>query len=195
MSLALPPVVTLVRSVCIGGAVQDSRLFVEYIPSNLAHVVRESLDGITHVGSPPNDALISQPLNNAIVDAQLVGARLMDYVEPQNLLFVFSESAHALAYMPLELPTAYRAAEQLERPATDTNTQQRNDTNKPDANARAVVFCYVSDADYFQQVCRGEQEASQHKANCYQVAWSELEHIKRSFQNFSGHSQSVGGAA
>lgn len=192
---ALPPTVSLVSSVRVGIPGQQARVFIEYIPSNVIDVVRKSLDHTAHGRSLVNDALTCQSLDDAIVEAQAVGTRLLGYVEPQNLLFVFSESAQALAYLPLELPIGDHHTNAMQPPLADAGNQQGADRQKADANACAVVFCYVSNANSLKPLSGCEQEAGEHQANCYQVSWCELEHLKNVLHDFNGHAQSVRGAA
>lgn len=186
---------TLVSSPCVGSAVEQGFVFIEHIPRNAVDVECESTDQAAYGGRPENDAVIGQRLHDAIIEAQLVGARLVRYVEPQNLLFVFSESLQSLKQITLELPlfenTTTRDIDGLDNP----NTQERPAQQQANPNNRAIVLCHILDAQCLQQLTGGKKQEGQNSANCYDISWSELQRLKDLFEKFSGHKASVGGAA
>ena len=186
-----PGVVSLVRSISIGSPNQQNRFLVEYIPSNVVDVVLKSLNHVAQFGREHDDVLRCQSLDNAIIEAQAIGSRLLDDVKPQNLFFVFSESSQALAYMPLELPAAMHFTQGLQNRVSYTYKQQSTASQKQDSDSRAVVFCYVTDANLLRQFCGSEQQESHNERDCYQVAWCDLERIKRMLEEVSGHEPSV----
>eukprot|EP01136_Pigoraptor_vietnamica_P034548 Opistho-1_new@98642 len=123
--------VAFVSPVRVGCALQKGRVFVEHIPGHLADVVVKAVEQATKLGCQKNDAGGYQTLDDAIVHAQAVCARLVLHVEPQNLFLVFVQPSQAVRDFPFRLepvpPSFYddlqcaEAAEHQDATAKDKN--------------------------------------------------------------------------
>lgn len=198
MSTSTLPVITLVRSIKIGLPVEQRRYFVECIPSNLMDVVSESLNQTADVGYPADDACTGQTLHHAIICAQGIGSRLVAHVEPQNLLFVFGQSAKALAHLALESPLAHHGLDERKTGLGETDAQQCHTGQECESKPLAIVLCHVSNTELLREIAGREQQEGQDHGNCYQVAWSELKKLKSVLEQVGNHCGMVavqGGAA
>ena len=196
MSGASMPSVTLVRSVDVGGAIEQGRVFVEYVPGNLVDLLCKAIRHAAGVGASEDDVAADQSLDDAIVNAQRVGARLLAYVVPQNLLFIFGESGQALLQLPLETVSGNALTDLALSPSQYADKQQAQTKQEPDADSRAIVLCQVGNAQALRHLVGRKDDDAEHQAQCYQVAWSELQKLKQWLDDVA-HQQSVcqGGAA
>ena len=186
-------VTLLVGPVSIGGPGQQVRIFVECVPSNLIDVVRETVHHIAHISGPKNHSTTSQSLNRSIVDAQMIRARLKMHVVPQNLLFIFGECAQTLVKSALELPIADRYVDRGLNPLCRADDEQGAAQQKPDANAWAVVFCHINDAQPLRDICGGPQDNTQDQRDCYQVTGAELDGLKKLLDEVIDHGAILSG--
>jgi len=69
---------------------------VEIVPSNFTDVVREPIKNVTERSRAINDALSYKLLNDAIVDAESVGARLHRKVISEDLFFTFGQTFQSI---------------------------------------------------------------------------------------------------
>lgn len=185
------PVVTLVGSISIGLADKQARIFIEHVPGDFIDVEGKSLQQATHVAGPEDHTAPDKTLYDAILIAQRVGARLLRNVVPENLFFIFGESTQALGKIALELPLVKGSTNLFGHPLAGINQQQRQTEQKAEANDLAIVFCKVRNAKLLRPLIRGEERDAKHEAECYQVAWSELESLKEMFGKFSEHREMV----
>jgi hypothetical protein len=197
MSSALPHrIVTLIRSIKVGRPIEQGLFFVEYIPGEFADVVRKAIDTVAVVRHPDYDACAGQSLYDAIISAQTVGSRLIADVKPQNLLFIFGESAKALVYLPIESPLPHPFPWDGIDELAYGDQQQSGAGQEGDAEPMAVVFCHVRDAEPLSRLCRREEQETQNQTDCYQIFGSELERVQRVLDEVRGHAAIVqqGGA-
>ena len=64
-------------------------MHVEVIPSDVANVMREPIKHIPERSRTIDDSLGYEFLNDAIINSESIGARLLREVVPENLLFIF----------------------------------------------------------------------------------------------------------
>jgi hypothetical protein len=114
---------------------------VEIIPSEIANVVSKPLQNIPHRSRHINNACGYESLNNAIINAQDIGSRLLGKVKPENLLFVFGESVQSLQSSLCEffdgLLVKYPKSECYDA----INAEQDGRANKNDGEPYAIVLC------------------------------------------------------
>lgn len=188
---SITPVLSLVGTVGLGAAMEQGRVFFEYVPSNLVDVVRKTLQQVAGIGTSEYDTPCNQCLDDAIVNSQRIGAGLLGYVEPENLLFVFSESAKALMQLPLEAPLANTTDGEAPCTISTSNHQQADAQQKCNANSLAIVLCQISDAQPLSDLIGRKDDQSERYSECYQVTWCELEKLQQ-WLKYVSHSASVG---
>lgn len=182
----------------VGVAIEQQRVFVQFVPSHLADVVGKPLHHITEATGTVNDAGGHQALYNAIVNAQGVAARTVSHVEAKNLLFVFSECAQTLGYALFELPPGAQLVQLGPQHAPDVNDQQGNGTQPNQCDDRAVLLCQCGQIEELKRTGIGKQQEASNGGQCYHVTGLELERIKRQFDEVGQHATTVaqqGGAA
>lgn len=175
-------------------SVQQHWCFIEYIPSSLGDVMRE-VEVPGSAGSGGQNPGLAQTIDDTVVQAKILGARLLAYVEPQNLLFFFGETAQALGHAQITIPLGAVCTHLCDHPVTGLDRNNGATGKKPHADDCAIVFCQVSNTKALEKCRVAKKQNSKQHGDCYQVAWGELEGLKHMLQNFGGHSQSVGGAA
>jgi hypothetical protein len=187
---------TIIGAIGVCAALKQRRVFVECIPSGIAHVVWAG-EHLPYVGNPADDAYECETLYDTIVRAQAIGARLMGYVEPQNLLFIFSETTQALVDFPLYIGPDAEVLRLADQPTSHLREQQAYTKDQRHAKDRAVVHCQVIDAKRLEQLDWRKQYKSRNEGQCFEVTWGELEYLKRLLEKVKGHTEIVsqGGAA
>lgn len=184
-------ILPLVGAVKVSSPLKQGLIFIEHIPGFIGDVEGKTVQHTPHIGCAVNHAIGGKTLDNAIIKAELVGARLLPYVVPQNLLFIFSESGEALSDMRLELTAledvTQRAVDPLDPPNQEQRTKQQQD--KPEN--RAVVLCEVTDANRLKPLCRTKKKEHQDQADCYEVLWCELKGLKQLLDDVCRHGESL----
>lgn len=188
----LPFIATLVSSISVGSPIQKGRVFIEHIPGRITHVVGKPINQTPDSSRPVNDSCAYKTLNDAIVDAQHIGSRLVNFVEPQNLLFIFSQSKKAMLQISLTISEPEDFTNLIENDLKKADQQENDASQQPSPYDSAIVFCHVSETETLQQLSGAKQHEGQDKTHCYQVLWSEFQNLKDAIQNFSGHLPSVG---
>lgn len=188
LRLLVQGVSPVIRPIDVGFAVEQCKLFVEVLPRDITDVMGKLTGPSSKRGGPKNDACGYQTLNDAIADAQDVAARLLRYVEPQNLLFLFSESLQALDYASIELPLPPLTPDVGCPGASNGHTQQNAGHDERHPQNRAVILCKLVNADLMQQLRVGIQEHATHDADHQEVTWPQLQAVKQRLDDLRAHS-------
>lgn len=193
MMQSRPVVLPLVGAIRVGCSMEQFRLFVECLPSNLIDVERKSLNKTAHLSGSENYTAGGQTLHNTIRQAQDICARFQGDVVPQNLFFIFGECAQTLVKLALELPAVQKFSGFDLGPVGCVDSQQSAAQQEPNANAWAVVLCHIDDAQPLRQICGRKQDKAQHQSNCYQVTGAELDGLKKLLDEVIDHGAILSG--
>jgi hypothetical protein len=181
------PLRDFVRPVKLGSSHEKSLVFVEVLPSDLANVIRKPLDLISQNSGSGNNPLGFESIHDAILKAEHVGLRLMSYVKPENLLFVFGETVESLQYALDAFCVLHSISPPLYDYYAPIYQEQRESQKKEKTEPRAIILCKVVEAKPLQKIVRAEQQKGCGQAKRYEVAWSELHDLHKSFCNFGSH--------
>lgn len=182
----LPIVRPLIRSVGVGGSFEQVRVFVEIIPREVADVVREPFESITHRRRPANDAVGSETLNDTIVDAERVCASIFRDVIPENLLFIFCQTLESLCYAPIPALPDPPCLYESEGFCGDSCREQSTCHNERKAQQGAVVFCKLRYPDTLKKLALWKEKDCRHYAKRYEITWREPQEFKECFGDVGG---------
>lgn len=172
------PAVSLVGSVVIGRPVQEFRVFVEVIPSDIADIVCKPLKHVSHTRSAINDSVGYESIDDAIINSERIGLALRGVVKAENLFFVFGESVQFLRdalFRFLESRSIPYNSADLYAPV---NSKESDRCEERETNPLAVVLCQVSNAESIGKAVRCEQHQAGKDADSCQISWSELQSVK-----------------
>lgn len=187
----LPVLLSFIGAISVGAAVEKNMVFVEMLPSQFRDVVGKAINNASHIGRLVNDACGYQTLHDAVVDAQRIGARLLSYVEPQNLLFIFAQSGEALINTALELSPPPFTAGCAPQGNADRHRQRSDPKKREQPKNWAVVLCKLMHTNDLQILLRNKDQCGSNDSDRCGIAWGELDGIERSSKEFSKHRQSV----
>lgn len=113
---------------------------IDVIPRELRDIVGKPFNDVSCGGSAKNYSLGYKTLDDAIINAEHVGLCSLRHVEPENLLFIFGETAEALNYAPIVLPTPPPASNALTEPDNTRHRQKYHRSDECQTKSRAIVF-------------------------------------------------------
>lgn len=189
LGLGLPIRLPFVGSVGVCGAVEQMRMYLEVIPRELVDVMREPFESVTHRSGQVNDAASFESLHDAIVDAERVCASVLRDVVPENLLFIFGQTVQALLDTPIPAPPDPPLFYESDAVASNGNHEQGDGDNKGKPKHRAVVLCKLKHSDELEKFLFGKEKKGGHDTQRYEIAWSELQELKKRLGGFSEHSE------
>lgn len=182
----LPPR-PLVGSVGVGSSIEKVLMFVEIIPGVLADVMREPFESIAHRSGQVNDAIGFESLHDAIVDAERICTGVLRDVEPQNLLFIFGQTLQSLCYAAIASPPEPPLLYEGDTVADNGHHKECSGDDKDKPKHRAVVLCKLKHSDELEKFFAGKEQEGGHDSKRYEVAWSELQELKKRLSGFSDH--------
>ena len=163
---------------------------VEIIPSEVADVMREPVENASKRCGLVNDAIGFETLYDAVLNAECVGARVLHYVEAENLLFIFGQTIQSLGYAPIETPLAPPPFYEGDSIGGDGHGEEGSSDNESKSKHRAIFLCKLKDSNEFEKFLAGKEQNGSHDTKRYEIAWSELQELKKRLGDFSsGHSE------
>lgn len=163
------------------------RVYVEIVPRKLVDIVREPFEGITHRSGQVNDAAGFETLHDTIVDAERVCASVLREVVPENLLFVFGQTLQSLLDTPIAAPPEPPLLYESDAVADNGNHEKPDGDNESKAQHRAIVLCKLKYSDELEKLLVGKEKKGSHDTKRYEIAWSELQELKKCLGGFSEH--------
>ena len=183
----LPHTRALVSPVSVGGAIESLRVYLEIIPHEISDIVRETLSHVPERRGTIDDAIGYESLNNAILDAEHVGARILCDVIPQNLLLVFGQTLKSLHDAFMEFPLPPKVFDPIYPPSA--NCYQKKDNRRQEKNPEncAVILCKLRKPESLLELRAAKKYETGHKSDSYKVAWSELQSLKDALYDSVSH--------
>lgn len=174
----LPKPATFVSSVCGCRANQEIGMLVEILPNEIRNVVSKPFVEITELCRAIDDVSGYESLNDAVIDLEHVGASVLRYVKPENLLLIFCEGPQSLRdglSHPIRMTKG-------KRPYTDP-FECRNDDNTTGneecaADPRAIVLCYFRKPEAPNGLRWGEKDHASSNGNYREITWREFEKLR-----------------
>lgn len=166
-------------------------IFVEMLPCGFRDAVRNAGihadDGRTLKGVVSyEDTLGFQTLSDAVIHADALGARLVDYVPAKNLLFLIGQRSQplmdALSFEISGLLTKGPLSDLLDR----DNEQQCSGEQKGQADKFAIVAVKVAQAEKFKTLVGQDQKHSDGQGDCCRISWNELQALHKKFNRRQG---------
>lgn len=156
---------------------QQGFVLVEILPREIVNVVVHT-KAQPYPGTRIDDTFGYETMDDAISDVQAVGFRLLGYVEPENLFFVFSESVEALQRFLYGFLTKNRVPFSPDDLFAPISKAQCDAHNKRQPKPRALILCKVRDAKVFQSPIWAEQEKGGEYGNYHEVSWCEVQKLQ-----------------
>lgn len=176
-----------IRSISIGRADKQIRIFVEIIPSKITDIVSKPLIHSADRSGAINNTCGFKSSHDAIIEAQRIGFSLLSYVKPENLFFVFSETLESLQSALREFCSRHFVSYPSGNCYGPIYTEQNKRYDKNESDPLAIVLCKVINADLFQPAIWAKQQKGSDYSKRYEVSWSELQDLQKSFNNFIEH--------
>jgi hypothetical protein len=166
-----------------GASFENVMVFVEVIPRNCMNEVREAIYHASERVYAVNDAVGYESLNDAIIDAESIGSRILDYVEAENLFFAFGESVEALRDALRNFPLPQSVLNAGHDRCAYAGEEQRKGGNEKNPENRAIVLCKLRKAEGIAEFFIAKKKESGDKADRYEVSWGELQKLKNEIKH------------
>lgn len=166
-----------VGPVKVGAAFEEVLVLLEILPNDIRHEVEASIYDASKSGSV-YDPCGYERLCDAVVEAEPIGSRILRYVEPENLLFVFSESVEALRDALRNFPLPQSVLNAGHDRCAYAREEQRKGGNEKNPENRAIVLCKLRKAEGIAEFFTAKKKESGDKADRYEVSWGELQKLK-----------------
>tara|TARA_B110001469_G_scaffold114900_1_gene119129 strand:- start:347 stop:823 length:477 start_codon:yes stop_codon:yes gene_type:complete len=128
-----------------------------------------------------NDVRGCETLDDAIVDSESIGLRLLRYVEAEDLLFVFCETVESFGDVLFSSPLEVPSFDDPDDIAANRNNPNAKRSKESTTNPSAIVFCKIESANAFKKFFRSEQKKCTKDRYRYEVSWSEFQELKYAF--------------
>ena len=160
-------------------------MYVEIIPREVADVMREPLMASEKCGLI-NDSFGFESLHDAILNAEHIGSRVLGYVEPENLFFIFCQTVQSLGHATIKCPPTPPLFDERDCIGGHRDGKKRNGDDKGKPKHRAVVLCKLRDADTLKELAIWKKEDCRYYAERYEIAWREVQELKKCFYDLGG---------
>lgn len=180
----LPITPPLVSSVGIGSSFEQMRIYVEIIPREIVDVVCETVKDTSERCRLINDSVGYKSLHDAVLDAERICSSVLCNIEPENLLFIFGQTLQSLGHAPIECPAMPPVSDNDNNVGRNRDGKEGNGYDKGKPKHRAIVLCKLRHTDALKELAIWKDEDSCHYAERYQIAWSELQELKKRFSDF-----------
>lgn len=183
----LPQGRSFICPICVGIPFEQMRMYVEIIPSEVADVMREPLKYASEVSRSINDSCGYESLNSAVLDAELIAARLFGEVIPENLLFVFGQTIQSLSHFEIKFPLSPPISYERKCVCKNRHKKKRHCDDEDKSNNRAIILCKLKDAQLFKDFFTAKEQKGSNDAECYEISWSEFQELKERLCKFGEH--------
>ena len=173
------PFISVVGS---GRTVENLRVYVEVVPHGIMDIMRYSLNNTPMNSRLEEDAIGYKTCHDAILAAEHIGASILHDVIPENLLLVFGQSLQSLDDAFVEFPLPPEAHDPIKPPATEGYQQKNNRGQEKNPENCALILCKLRNPQSLLELRAAKKYEARHKSDCYKVAWSELQELKKRFE-------------
>lgn len=176
-----------VRSIGVCAPGEQALVFLEIIPREVRYIERPTLKHTAIVSRPEYNAIGFESLDDAILNAQGVGFRLINYVKPQNLFFFFCETFQAMDDALLDFSLEHQIFYNPNNPYAPVYTEQDRRNQEGQAEPLAVVLCKVIEGNLPKNMERSKKKNAANNRHSDAISWGELEEFKKSIHTFGEH--------
>ena len=162
-------------------------VFLEMIPCEITNVVRDSTMYGTEAARTINNTVGYKSLHDTILNTQRIGFRLLVYVKPENLFFVFGETVESLQLALSRFSADYGISYPVNNCYGPVYSERNYRYNKCKADPMAVVLCKLVNANVLQEPFGRKQQNGSGDAKYYKVSWSDLQDFQKNSKNFLYH--------
>lgn len=156
-------------------------IHIEVIPCEITDIVRKPLKHIAKGCCSVNYSSGFKTLNDAIVDSQSIGLRLLPYVKPENLFFVFGQTIESLRHAIIEFPFSPPPLGPLCNFNYDCNNKDCRGKDKYKTEPMAIILCKIIDAKILENTLCAEKHKCSGNSKRYEITWGELQELKKRF--------------
>ena len=175
VSIALPSV----GSANGRSAIEKIRVYVEVIPRDVTHVVRESLKDIPQGGGLVDDALGYESAHDAVLYAEHIGSRIIGDVIPQNLFLVFGQTMESLRDSLKSFPLPPPLLNPPDPSTAHCDQKKGNRRQEKNPENKAIILCKLRKTESLAEIIAAKKDETCHQANRCEVSWGELEELKK----------------
>jgi hypothetical protein len=160
-------------------------VFLQILPRELRDVVCKPLQYVSLDVSLANDSAGFESMHDAISHSEIIGASLLCYVKPENLLFFFSERVQSLQ------ASFFRFCRKANIPTDPVDlygpVYQENDRRREERNGEplAIVLCKFRNAEILKELRIREQQDATDCCDCKKITWGELQELKQKLDGIS----------
>ena len=187
MTNTILPIRSFICPICVRASFEQMRISVEIIPSEVANIMCKPVKHISKASGTINDSLGYETLNDAIINAESVGACLVGKVEPENLLFVFSQTIQSLGHFPIILPLSPPVSYERKCVCENRHKEKGHCDDEYKSNNRSIILCKLKDTQLLKCFFAGKEQKGGNTSECYEISWSELQELKERLCKFGKH--------
>ena len=178
MRNGLPKPAPFVSSVCGCCANEKIGMFVEMLPNEVRNVVSKSFIEIAELRRAIDDVSGYESLNDAVIDLEHVGAGVLRYVKPENLLLIFCEGPQSLRdglSHPIRMTKGKRP---YTNPFESGNHDDAAGNEECAADPRAIVLCYFRKPEALNGLRWGEKHNASSNSNYREITWRKFKELR-----------------
>ena len=158
-------------------------IYVEIIPCEIADIVSKHnpphFVELSKSGRSVDDATGYESLHDAIVNAQVVSARCIPDIKPENLLFVFGQTIQSLQLSLREFADQHLVSYPMEDCFGPIYNEQDAGENQEYGDPLAIVLCKIVKAERLEPVLGTENQKGRDSAKRYEITWGEFEELQK----------------
>jgi hypothetical protein len=139
-----------ITSICIRRAVKQCLVMADVIPGFIADVMGKGHVSSANICGTEYNTIGCESINNAIINAQNIGARLLGEVKSENLLFVFGQTVQSLQSTLREFTDEHLAAYPAKDCYGSIYTEKDTRKNKHAKEISAVVLRKIINSKFLQ---------------------------------------------
>ena len=168
---------------------EKTLIFIEIFPRDLRDVVSKSIEYIADGRAHSEDSSGYESADDAIVDAQNIGFRLLHDVKPENLFFFFGETVQSLKnclFAFLSRRSLPFCSEDVFQP---TSQEYDGDSEESEKEPMAIVLCKLRHAEAIGNTGWSEQYRKARQGEECLMSWRELveQNVSNRLQNVGNH--------
>jgi len=174
-----------------GRTIENLRIYVDIIPHEVSNIMRHSFDDAAVNCRLVDDAVGYETSHDAILNAEQIGASILNDVIPQNLLLVFGQTLQSLDDALVEFPLPPESLDPIKPPTAESYQQKDNRGQKKNPKNCAVILCKLRKPESLLELRAAKKYEARHQSDCYKVTWCELHSLKDALYDSVGHGVSL----
>ena len=162
-------------------------VLVEIIPREITDIVSKSIHRAPKSRREVYDFYGCKSIDDAIINAEKIGSRLIENVKTENLLFCFGETVQSLQSGLREFCDRLSVPYPAEHCYGPIYTEQDTCGNEGYGEPHAIVLCKIVNSEPFEQFVRQKKKQGGDDSKRYEITWSELQKIQQHLWIIGAH--------